>query len=162
MELGSYMLGGSMASRVSKRIRDKEGLSYGAGTQFMAPSKDDGAVFMGYAISAPQNSPKVETSFKDELARTVKDGFTADEVALAEKSWLEEQKVQRSQDQQLVRILANREFFGRTLKFDEAIETKVGTLTADQVNEAFRRHVDPNSVSYFKAGDFKKAGVFQN
>ncbi len=162
MELGSYMLGGSGSSRIFKRIRDKEGLSYGAGTQFMAPAKDDGAVFMGYAISAPQNSPKVEVSFKDELNRTLKDGFTADEVATAKKAWLEEEKVQRSQDQQLVRILANREFFGRTLKFDEAVESKVGALTADQVNEAFRRHVDPNSVSYFKAGDFKKAGVFQN
>ncbi len=161
MTLASYMVGGSTASRLFKRIRDKEGLSYGTGTQFVVPTQDEGAILVGYAISAPQNAPKVEASFKDELARTLKDGFTADEVAAAKKSWLEEQKVQRSQDQALARMLASREFFGRTLKFDEALETKVAALTADQVNAAMRRHVDPSGVSYFKAGDFKKANVFQ-
>ncbi len=160
--LASYMLGGSPGSRIFKRIRDKEGLSYGAGTQFNAPAKDDGAMFVGYAISAPQNSPKVETSFRDELARTLKDGFTAEEVDTAKKAFLAEEQVHRSQDQALVRMLASREFYGRTLKFDEELETKVAALTSEQVNAAFRKHVDPAAVSYFKAGDFKKANVFQN
>ncbi len=50
------------------------------------------------AISAPQNSPKVEASIKDELARTLKEGFTADEVAAAKKSWLEEEALGRTYD----------------------------------------------------------------
>lgn len=160
--LANYMLGGSGASHMFKRIRDKEGLSYGAGTQFIAPTKDDGAMFMGYAISAPQNSPKVEASFKDELARTQKEGFNADEVSTSKKAWLEEQKVQRSQDQMLVRMLSSREFFGRTLAWDGTIETRVAALTPEQINDAFRRRVDPATLSFFKAGDFKKAGVLQN
>jgi zinc protease len=161
MELASYMMGGSGASRLFKRIRDKEGLSYGTQSHFNAPTKDDGAMFFGMAISAPQNAPKVEASFKDELARTVKDGFTADEVAAAKKSWLDEEKVQRSQDQMIVRVLAAREYFGRTMKWDEAFEQKVAALTPEQINQAFRQYVDPAAMSYFKAGDFKKAGVFQ-
>lgn len=160
--LANYMLGGSGASHMFKRIRDKEGLSYGAGTQLMAPTKDDGGMFMGYAISAPQNAPKVEASFKDELARTIKEGFSADEVAASKKAWLEEEKVQRSQDQMLVRLLAGREFYGRTLSWDGSLEAKVASLTPEQVNDAFRRRVDPGKLSFFKAGDFKKAGVFQN
>ncbi len=162
MELGSYMLGGSGASRLFKRIRDKEGLSYGTGSQLAVPSEDNGAILIGYAISAPQNSPKVEASFKDELARTVKDGFTADEVAAAKKAWLDEQKVQRAQDQSLIRELAQTAYLGRTMKFDEEIETKIAAITPEQVSGVFRRHVDPSGMSFFKAGDFKKAGVFQN
>jgi zinc protease len=161
MVLANYILGGSGGSRLFQRIRDKEGLSYGVGSGFNAPTKDDNATFVANAISNPQNAPKVEVSFKDELARTVKDGFTADEVAAAKKSWLESRMVQRSQDQMLLGTLGTRERFDRTMKWDEAFEAKVGALTPEQVSEAFRRHIDPSALSVIKGGDFKKAGVFQ-
>lgn len=161
MVLGNFMLGGSGASRLFKRIRDKEGLSYGVGSSFGAPTKDDAATFTANAISNPQNAPKVEASFKDELARTVKDGFTADEVAAAKKTWLEERMVQRSQDQSLMGTLGAREFWDRTMKWDEALEQKVAALTPDQISAAFRRHIDPSALTFIKAGDFKKAGVSQ-
>jgi zinc protease len=47
------------------------------------------------------------------------------------------------------------------MKFDEALEAKIAALTPEQVSEAFRRHIDLAALSYVKAGDFKKAGVFQ-
>ena len=34
-----------------------------------------------YAIFAPQNLPKVEAAFKEELARALKDGYTTQELA---------------------------------------------------------------------------------
>ena len=159
--LANYMLGGSPGARLFKRIRVTEGLSYSVQSMLQAPTKDDGGTFAGIAISAPQNTPKVEVSFKDELARTLKDGFTADEVAAAKKAWLDEQAVARSQEQTLAATLSRREFYDRTMKFDEALEAKVAALTPEQVSEAFRRHIDPSALSYVKAGDFKKAGVLQ-
>jgi len=116
---------------------------------------------MGIAISAPQNSPKAEESFKDEIAKTLKDGFTADEVAAAKKAWLQERYVQRSQDQSMVNMLVARERYDRTMKFDESLESKVTALTVEQVTEALRHHVDLAAMVYVKAGDFKKAGVYQ-
>jgi zinc protease len=41
------------------------------------------------------------------------------------------------------------------------VEAKIQSLTADDVNAAFRRHIDPNAVSIVKAGDFKAAGVYK-
>jgi zinc protease len=161
MLLADYMLGGSGASRLFKRIRDKEGLSYGVNATFSAPPKDDGATFMSMAISNPQNAPKVETSFEDELARTVKDGFTAQEVEEARKSLLEQRMVGRSQDQSLAGTLAGRERWGRTMKWDETLEARIAALTPEQVSATFRKYIDPTSLSIVKAGDFKKAGVFQ-
>ena len=73
---------------------------------FGAPTKDDGGNFLAFAISNPQNTPKVEASFSDELAKTLKDGFTADEVAAAKKAWLQERGVGRSEDGALVGLLA--------------------------------------------------------
>jgi predicted Zn-dependent peptidase len=44
---------------------------------------------------------------------------------------------------------------------DAAIEAKIAKLTAEDVNAALKRRLDPASLSDFKAGDFKKAGVNQ-
>jgi zinc protease len=160
--MANYMFGGNgLGTRLSRRIRDKEGLSYGVQSDFSVPTKDDAAAFIGVALSAPQNAPKVEASFRDELSKTLKDGFTADEVAAAKKAWLQERGMGRSEDGALVGLFAARQRFDRTLKFDESVETRVAALTAEQISAAFRKHVDPATLIYVKAGDFKKAGVLQ-
>jgi zinc protease len=160
--MANYMFGGSsLGTRLSRRIRDKEGLSYGVQSEFAVPTKDDAATFVGVALSAPQNTPKVEASFRDELAKTLKEGFTADEVAAAKKAWIQERGMSRSEDGALVGLFASRQRFDRTLKFDESLEAKVAALTPEQIGAAFRKNVDLDSLIYVKAGDFKKAGVWQ-
>jgi zinc protease len=156
MVMANYMFGGSgLGTRLSRRIRDKEGLSYTVVSQFGAPTKDDGATFFTFAISNPANSPKVDASFRDEIAKTLKEGFTADEVTTAKKAWLQERTMGRTEDGSLVGLLSARQRFDRTLKFDESLETKVAALTPDQINAAFRKHIDPAALTFVKAGDFK-------
>ena len=161
MLMANYILGGTFSARLVTRIRHKEGLSYGVGSQFSAPIKDTGATFAVYAISNPENAPKVEASLKDELALTLKGGFTADELAAAKKAWLQERVIGRSQDNSLANVLASHERFGRTMQFDQDLDTKVSALTVDQVSDALRHVVDLARLVYVKAGDFKKAGVYQ-
>ncbi len=160
MIIANYIYGGSGSSHLFKRVRDKEGLSYGVGSGFSAPPVDDGGVFMMQAISAPQNTPKVEASLKDELAQVLKNGFTAEEVAAAKKSWLEEQMVGRANDSTLLGLMGQHQRFDRTFKWEGDLESKVSALTPEQVNEAFRRHIDPAALFVIKAGDFKKAGAY--
>jgi zinc protease len=160
MVLANYMFGGSITGRAPDRIRNREGLSYGISTRFSASSEDEVAMFTGTAISNPKNTPKVEASFKDELARTVANGFTAEEVAAAKRAFRDERRVGRSQDAQLLRLLATREDYDRTLKWDEDMDAKLEALTPERVNAAFKRHVDPSMLSIVKAGDFKAAGAY--
>jgi zinc protease len=117
--------------------------------------------FSANAIAAPQNTPKVEAAFNEELAKALKDGFTADEVEKAKKTWLDERAVSRAEDMSLASLLMTRERWNRTMDFDAKLEVAVAPLTPAQVNEAFRRHVDPAAISIVKGGDFKKAGVYQ-
>jgi len=161
MIMANYMLGGSLSARLPSRIRSKEGLSYGVGSQFSAPIKDDGAQFVAYAISNPPNAPKVEVSMKDEIALTAKNGFTAEELAAAQKAWLQERVLRRSQDGSLAGLLASNERWGRTMQFDQDMDNKVSALTAEQVSAALRRTIDPAALIYIKAGDFKKANAYQ-
>jgi zinc protease len=46
------------------------------------------------------------------------------------------------------------------MMWNEQLEAKIQALTPEQINAAFRRHVDPSTVSIVKAGDFKVAGVY--
>jgi zinc protease len=161
MVLADYMFGGTMSSRLPNRVRNKEGLSYGVGSGFTAASDGDAAAFSAVAICNPRNTPKVEASFKDELAKTLANGFTAQEVAEAQKAVHDERVVGRSQDQALLGLILTRANFDRTLAWDEQMDAKLAALTVDQVNAAFRRHVNPAAFLIVKAGDFKTAGVYQ-
>src|SRR5215472_13862682 len=88
--LANRIFGGTFSARLVHRIRDKDGLSYGVSSGFGVGPKDDGATFMMNAICAPQNVPKVDVAFREELARALKDGFTPEEVAAEKKAWLEQ------------------------------------------------------------------------
>jgi zinc protease len=159
--LANRIFGGTFASRLLRRVRDKEGFSYDVRSNFNVNGKDDGATFNISAICAPHNLPKAEAAVRDERAKALKDGFTAEEVAAERKAWLDQLVVIRAQDGSLATTLLSRERFGRTMKFDETMEAKVAALSADEVNAAFRKHVDAAALSVVRAGDFKKAGVLQ-
>ena len=153
------MLGGDLKSRLWLRIREKEGFSYGVGSALVASARSPFAQFMVQATAVPQNILKVEDAFKDEMAKMLKDGFTDTEVAAAKKTYLEERMLGRTQDAGLARTLAQNEQFGWSMARDAALDSKVTALTTAQINAAVRKYFDPVAISYFKAGDFKKAGI---
>jgi zinc protease len=161
LTIAGMVFGGSPNSRLFRRIRIKDGLSYGAGAQFQVPTGDNSAVLSGFAIAAPQNMPRVEADFNEELALALKDGFTADEVEKAKKTWLDTRTVQRSEEGSIASLLITREYWGRTMEWDAKLEAAVAALTPQQVNDAFKRHVNPATVTIVKAGDFKKVGAYQ-
>lgn len=156
--LGNYMLGGGfLNSRLATRIRQKEGLSYGVGSGLSAGSLDKNGQFFAQAIYAPQNAAKLEAAIKEEIARALKDGFTAEEVAAAKSGYLQSQQLNRAQDAGLVRKLAQYRLLNRTLAWDSELEKKIAALTPDEIAAAMRRHIDPSKLTIVKAGDFAKA-----
>jgi zinc protease len=158
--LGNYMLGGGfLNSRLATRIRQKEGLSYGVGSQLSASSLDKTGSFVSFAIYAPQNAARLEAAFREEIARMLKDGFTAEEVKSAKSGWLQSRQVSRAQDRELASRLNSYLYLGRTLAWDADFEKKVSDLTPEQIVAAFRKHLDPNKITVMKAGDFAKAAA---
>lgn len=156
--LGNYMLGGGfLNSRLATRIRQKDGLSYGVGSQFSAGSLDPVGSFFAYAIYAPENVEKLEAAFKEEIQKVITEGFTAEEIAAAKSGWTQSRTVSRSQDGGLAGTLNNYLFIGRNMAWDEAYEKKVADLTPEQINAAMKRHLKPEMINIIKAGDFAKA-----
>jgi zinc protease len=159
--MGGMVFGGSANSRLFSRIRIKDGLSYGANAEFYLQTKDKAGAFYASAVAAPQNMPKVEADFQDEISRILKDGISADELEKAKKTWLDQRALQRADESSLAGVLSGLERWGRTMDWDAQLEAKVSALTPQQVHDALKRHLDLNTISIVKGGDFKKAGVYQ-
>jgi zinc protease len=158
LTLGHYMLGGGfLNSRLATRIRQKEGLSYGVGSSFSAAPIDKIGTFQAYAIYAPENAEKLEIAFNEELNKVITEGFTDEEVVAAKSGWLQSRTVNRAQDQFIANTLNGHLFLNRSFNWDETMEKKIESLTAAQINEAMKKHLDPKSISIVKAGDFAKA-----
>jgi zinc protease len=161
MVLASYMFGEPITSRISDRIRNREGLSYGANARITIPAEGDAATLTGTVSLNPGFGPKVEASFVDELKKVYRDGFTAAEVAEAKKAYQDARTIGRSTDAALLALIASHEQLDRPLAWDADVERRIQALTVDQINAVFRKHIDPNALSIVKAGDFKAAGVFK-
>ena len=162
MVLASYMFGEPITSRISDRIRNREGLSYGANARITVPAEGDSAMLNGTVSLNPAVGPKVESSFVDELKKVYDSGFTAAEVAAAKKAYLDSRMVGRSTDAALLALMLSHEQLDRPFKWDSDLEAKIQALTVEQINAAFRKHIDPNALSIVKAGDFKTAGAYKD
>lgn len=158
MILGNYILGGGfLNSRLAARIRQKDGLSYGVGSNFSASSLDEFGGFQANAIYAPENADKLEAAFKDELAKMIRDGFTAEEVASAKSGWLQSRQLSRAQDRELSGRINNYLFLNRTIAWDADLENAIRGLTVEQINAAMRKYMTPDGITIIKAGDFAKS-----
>jgi zinc protease len=157
LALGNYILGGGfLNSRLATRIRQKDGLSYGVGSQLQVAPIDVKGQFVAFAIQAPENVAKVEAAFKEELDRFLKEGPTAQELTDARNGYLQQRMQSRANDNELVGMLAGRMFQNRTMMFDAELERRLSAVTPDQVRAAMTRHIDPSKLLIVKAGDFKK------
>jgi zinc protease len=155
--VGNQILGGGgLSSRLADRLRQKGGLSYGAGSMFRADSEDESARVMMFAIFNPDNLAKVEAGAGEELAKLVTEGVRSFEFERAQKGYLQQAQVQRTNDAALAGTLSNNLHLDRTLKFQADLEDAVRKLTPEQVNEALKKRLDPEKLTRVVAGDFEK------
>jgi zinc protease len=159
LRIGNLILGGStLASRIGDRIRQKEGLSYGATSSFVASSLDPVASLTVTVSTNPANIDKVTSAVMDELQRFLKDGPTEKEVADARQAFVESQKVGRTGDAAIAGQIVSNLHEGRTFAFAADQEKAILALTPANIAEAFRKHVDPQRLIVIRAGDFPKSG----
>ncbi|MBI3790871.1 MAG: insulinase family protein [Gemmatimonadetes bacterium] len=160
MLLATHIMGGGfLNSRFATRIRQKEGLSYGVGSQMVVRQLDRSGVWITFAIYNPTNVVRLEQAFKDELAKARADGFTADEVEKARQAILQQQLQSRANDGELVSALGTQAYLGRTAAFDAELEAKLKAVSVADVSNAFRKLIAPENLAIVRAGDFKGKGV---
>jgi zinc protease len=157
LQLGNFILGGgTLSSRLGDRIRQKEGLSYGVTSSVAIPSRGNDARFSINAITNPDNIDAVEKAAMEELNRFIETGPTEKELEDAKKAWLEAQKVSRTGDGSIAGLLASNLYLDRNCEFIKEREKAIEALTIADIQEAFKKYIDPAKLVIIRAGDFKK------
>jgi len=148
--------GGGLKNRLVDRLRQAEGISYGAGAFLQLNSWDAQSSFGLYAIFAPQNLGKLRTGVSEELAKWVAQGVTEQELSEAKSGILQSRKISRSEDAALAGGWVDLMHRGRDMAYVQAQEDKLKAVTREQVQQAIARHLDPARLVQIYAGDFAK------
>ena len=156
LAMANYLLGLGGNSRLWKRIREKEGLSYDVNSRVSWSSHEPHSVWLASAIFAPQNGPKVEQAFREELARVLREGFTAQELAEGQRGLLNFRRLSRAQDGSIAATLASNLDLDRSYAYSAQIDDAIAKLTLSQVNAALRKYLKPDDFVVVLAGDFKQ------
>jgi zinc protease len=147
--------GGTLSSRLGDRVRQKEGLSYGVRSGLNSSSVDQRAALSIFAICNPANIDRLKKAIDEEVERLLKNGVAGEELELAKRGYLQAQEVLRTDDASLARILAENLRVDRSMKYYTDLEKKIQAASPKQVDEAFRKRVDPARMVIVEAGDFK-------
>ncbi|GGD03115.1 M16 family metallopeptidase [Hyunsoonleella pacifica] len=152
--------GGFLNSRIAGRLRQKDGISYGAGGRVDVDGdpKDSKSSILVYAIYAPENADKVQKGFSEEIERYINEGITEDELKVAITSWVQGRSVSRAKDNELSRTINNNLYYDRDMMFYKGIEDKVTSLTVEDVNKVIKKYFKTfDNWTVVNAGDFEKA-----
>ena len=155
---GEILGGGFLSSRIANRLRQQDGVSYGAGGAVNVDnnSKQSRSSAFVYAIYAPENATKVQQGFKEEIARFIKDGITQEELETTVNGWVEAQSVSRAKDNELSGLIGSNLYYNRDMNFQKNIEEQVKSLTVDDVNAAIKKYFKPfEEWTVSNAGDFE-------
>ena len=152
--LANHIVGGGGDSRLWRRIREQEGLSYSVRSGFAWGQREENSQWLASAIFAPSNQQKVEAAFREELQRSLQDGFTASEIKAAQESILGFRRLGRSNDQRLAAAWAGNLELGRDFAVSARVDAALLALDAQEVHRAWRRHIRVQDLVMGFAGDF--------
>ena len=153
--LANWLLGGAGGdSRLWKRIREQDGLSYGVSSQVQWSSFEPNSPWTVQGIFAPGNREKIEAAFNEEIARAVKDGFSDAELKAGARGLLNFRKLSRAQDQRLAAALAGNLFLERDFSVSQRVDEAIAKLAPAEVNAALRKYLQPDRFVTALAGDF--------
>ena len=158
LTMANELLGGGafLSSRIPKRLRESEGMSYGAGSFFQASSIDKTAKWGVYAIFNPIYKNRLDSALKQEIAKAIDKGFTEDELKKSTDSWLQGRKITLGVDAQLASLLESYLYINRDLTWFTDQEKKVTALKLAEVNQALVKYIDPKKLVLVYGGDFNK------
>lgn len=156
--LANYIFGGGsgLSNRLIDRVRQRDGISYAAGSALLVRSLDRAGAWQIGGLVAPQNAQRFEAAVRDEIERMLKDGFTQKEIDDARNGLLQERLLGRSDDGTLAAAWIGLLDAGRTFAFSKQVEDRLRALTPADVLAAVRRHIDAAKMTVVIAGDAKR------
>jgi zinc protease len=141
-----------LTSRIGKRVRDTEGLSYGIVSRFFWTDEVDG-VWAVIAAVAPANAAKAIHSSREVVEKYVRDGITAEEVETQKSFFAGNFQVRLGTNAGVATQLTYAEKFGFGPKYLDDYPARFRAVTREQVNAAIRKHIHPERMILVVAGN---------
>ncbi|MEK7347860.1 MAG: pitrilysin family protein [Candidatus Eisenbacteria bacterium] len=143
-----------LTSRVGKRVRDVEGLSYSINSRFFWTDAIDGAWALVAAV-APQNAAKAIRSSREVIAQYVRDGIGAEEVETQKSFFAGNFQVRLGTNTGVATQLTYAEKFGFGAKYLDEYPARFRAVTREEVDAAIRKHLHPDRMHVVVAGDLR-------
>jgi zinc protease len=156
--MANELLGGGafLNSRIPQRLRENEGMSYGAGSFMETNYKDDVTKWGVYAMFNPLYKGRLDSALHQEVDKAIQGGFTKDELEKMKSSWLEGNRTTLGDNGTLAGIIRWYMRDDKELSQFTDMEAKVKALTVEQVNAALRKYFDKSKLVMIYAGEFEK------
>ena len=158
VDMANEMLGGGafLSSRIPQRLREAEGMSYGAGTWVSGNHFDQTGSWGLYAFFNPAFKDKMNGAIKEVIQKAIDKGFTKEEFDSSIKSWLQSRQTNLSMDNFLSYQFMDYLEQGKTFKDYTDYENKVKALDVTKVNVMLKKYFDTSKFVMVYAGDFTK------
>ncbi len=156
LRTATAILGSGFTGRLMGNVRDKEGLTYGIGSALNHDAFTDGDWSIT-ASFAPALLDKGIASTKRQLTLWYRDGVTADELARRKDNLVGSFKVGLATTNGLATSLLLAIQRGKDVTWLDQFPDVIRNLTLAEVNDAVKKHLDPEKMVLVKAGTVSEA-----
>lgn len=151
--VGNAALGqNALSSRIGKRVRDTEGLSYSVASRFVQSDELDG-LWLVNANVAPQNVGRAIQSTREVIELYAREGASDAEVAAQKSYFAGSFKIALGTNSGIAANLVTAEKFGFGPSYLDEFPVRIAAVTTAQANEAMRKHFSPARLHLVVAGD---------
>jgi len=154
--VGNFVLGGGgFVSRITEEVRQKRGLAYSASSYFY-PLLRKGPFVISMQTRSDQAGEALKVA-RATLAAFMKNGPTAEELEGAKRNIVDGFPLRIDSNRKIHEHLALIGFYRLLLDYLEDFVQRVERVSAAEIRDAFRRHVDPSRmVTVVVAGETPK------
>ena len=145
----------ALSSRIGRRVRDTEGLSYSLLSRFGLSEELDGLWYVNVNV-APQNLAKALKSTREEIDKYAKEGATDEEVRAQKSFFAGNYQVNLGSNAGVAAALVAAERYGFGPGDLDEYPARIRAVTREQANAALKKYFAADKLSLVIAGDLDK------
>ena len=143
--IGNHALGGSgLVSLLSDEVREKRGYAYSVYIYF-SPMHKAGPFQMALQTKN-ENAMKAYEVMRDTTKRYIKDGISEKQLTASRQNIIGGFALRLDSNKKLAEYLSMIGFYGLPLDYLDNFNARIESVTVEDVNDAFRRRVKPESM----------------
>jgi zinc protease len=144
----------ALSSRIGRRVRDTEGLTYQIFSRFGFSEELDGLWFVNVNV-APQNLARAMRSTREELDKYAREGASAAEIEAQKSFFAGNFQVGLGSNAGIAAALVAAEKYGFGPRYLDEYPQRIKAVTAQQANAAMKKYFFADRLNVIVAGDLE-------